>query len=59
MRGMGYGDAPVAGSGVLNIPALRMLKANGWWNDYWKSQREQWAQRAQGLARMHNLRDPS
>jgi hypothetical protein len=44
---------------VPNILALRMLKANGWWDDYWKSQREQWAQRAQGFATKHNLRDPS
>jgi hypothetical protein len=35
---------------VPNILALRMLKANGWWDEYWKSQREQWAQRAKGFA---------
>ncbi len=35
---------------VPNILSLRMLKANGWWDEYWKSQRKQWAQRAQGFA---------
>ena len=35
---------------VPNILALRMLKANGWWDEYWKSQREQWAKRAKGFA---------
>jgi len=44
---------------VPNILALRMLKANGWWDDYWKSQREQWAQRAQGFATKRNPPDSS
>jgi hypothetical protein len=33
-----------------NVPfvlALRLLKANGWWNEYWSEQREKWSQRAQ------------
>ncbi len=39
---------------VKNILALRMLKANGWWDEYWKFQRKQWAQRAQGFAAQRN-----
>jgi hypothetical protein len=35
---------------VPNILALRMLKANDWWDEYWKCQREQWAERARGFA---------
>ncbi len=31
---------------VDDILALRMLKANGWWDAYWQHQREQWRQRA-------------
>ena len=34
---------------VPNILALRMLKANDWWDEYWKCQREQWAERAKGF----------
>jgi hypothetical protein len=43
---------------VPNILALRMLKANGWWDEYWKSQREQWAQRAQRFAADRNPPEP-
>lgn len=32
---------------VDDILALRMLKANGWWNDYWRSYRDKWRKRAQ------------
>lgn len=32
---------------IPNILALRMLKANGWWEDYWDEQREDWRKRAQ------------
>ncbi len=35
---------------VQNILALRMLKANDWWDEYWLSQRKQWAQRARRFA---------
>jgi hypothetical protein len=43
---------------VPNILALRMLKANGWWDEYWKSQREKWAERAQEFAAKRNVPDP-
>lgn len=43
---------------VPNILSLRMLKANGWWDEYWKSQRKQWAQRAQGFAAKRILPNP-
>jgi hypothetical protein len=32
--------------GVDNVLALRMLKANGWWDEYWSRQRELWRRRA-------------
>jgi hypothetical protein len=32
---------------VSNILALRMLKANRWWNEYWNLQRQLWQTRAQ------------
>lgn len=31
---------------VDDILALRMLKANGWWAEYWASQRTRWRERA-------------
>ena len=31
---------------VPNVLALRMLKANGWWDDYWTEQRQEWRRRA-------------
>jgi len=31
---------------VKNILALRMIKANGWWNEYWDLQRERWRLKA-------------
>jgi hypothetical protein len=34
---------------VDDILALRMLKANGWWDEYWESQRAAWRQCARGL----------
>ena len=43
---------------VQNILALRMLKANGWWDEYWKSQRKQWAQRAQRFAAKRDQPEP-
>ncbi len=39
---------------VPNILALRMLKANGWWDEYWKLQREKWADQAKQLAAKRN-----
>ncbi len=27
-------------------PALRMVKLNGWWDEYWNYQRHLWHQRA-------------
>lgn len=39
---------------VPNILALRMLKANAWWDEYWKQQRESWKENAKLLAKkMH------
>jgi hypothetical protein len=35
--------------GVDDILALRMLKANGWWDEYWLKQRQQWRKRADEL----------
>lgn len=35
---------------VDDILALRMLKANGWWDEYWKTRREAWTKRAQTFA---------
>ena len=35
---------------VDDILALRMLKANGWWNEYWQSQRDIWRRRAAEFA---------
>lgn len=37
---------------VDHILALRMLKANGWWAEYWAWQRKRWRERAQ------RFRDP-
>ncbi len=34
---------------VPNILALRMIKANGWWAEYWQQQRQQWRERADDL----------
>jgi len=36
---------------VDDILALRMLKANGWWDEYWAVQRAAWRKRAGGFAR--------
>lgn len=33
--------------GVDNVLALRMLKANGWWEEYWARQRANWRQDAE------------
>lgn len=35
---------------VDDILALRMLKANGWWDEYWKKQRQAWRTRAANFA---------
>ena len=40
---------------VRNILALRMLKVNRWWDEYWELQRQQWRTRAQ---RLRNQRLP-
>jgi hypothetical protein len=34
---------------VKNILALRMVKANGWWDEYWADQRHHWGERAHEL----------
>ena len=36
--------------GVDDILALRMLKANGWWEEYWTEQRQRWRRRAATFA---------
>ncbi len=41
---------------VDDILALRMLKANGWWEDYWSTYREKWRMRAQGFAQTQQKR---
>ncbi|MCP4591274.1 MAG: hypothetical protein GY842_11040 [bacterium] len=38
---------------VDDILALRMLKANGWWDEYWNTQRRAWRKRAEGFAHAH------
>ena len=39
---------------VPNILALRMLKANDWWDQYWSQQRQSWKEHARKLAqKMH------
>jgi hypothetical protein len=35
---------------VANILALRMLKANDWWDEYWAVQRQKWRERAKQFA---------
>ncbi len=35
---------------VDDILALRMLKANGWWDEYWTDQRDKWRLRARTFA---------
>jgi hypothetical protein len=35
---------------VDNILALRMLKANGWWQEYWAQRRDAWSTRAREFA---------
>ncbi|MDP6208878.1 MAG: hypothetical protein QGG01_11245 [Roseibacillus sp.] len=35
---------------VDDILSLRMLKANGWWQEYWCAQCEKWKRRAEGFA---------
>jgi hypothetical protein len=41
---------------VDDILALRMLKANGWWDEYWQYRRDQWRHRAARMAHEHQLR---
>jgi hypothetical protein len=43
---------------VPNILALRMLKANGWWDEYWKLERKLWAERARTFAARRNRPEP-
>ena len=35
--------------GVDDVLALRMLRANGWWDTYWAEQRQEWRRRAEVL----------
>jgi hypothetical protein len=34
---------------VPGVLALRMLKANGWWDEYWSQQRKAWRERARSF----------
>jgi hypothetical protein len=36
---------------VDDILALRMLKANGWWEEYWETRKSKWRERAESLAK--------
>jgi hypothetical protein len=38
---------------VDDILALRMLKANGWWEEYWTRQRQRWREHAGSLTTHH------
>jgi len=40
---------------VGDILALRMLKANGWWREYWDERRSNWRKRAQTFAEPQRL----
>jgi hypothetical protein len=42
---------------VPGVLALRMLKSNGWWDEYWAEQRKQWRVRAQSFRRAEQRRD--
>ena len=37
---------------VPGVLALRMLRANGWWDEYWSEQRRSWRERAQTFRRI-------
>jgi hypothetical protein len=37
---------------VPGVLALRTLKANGWWDEYWSKQRRTWRQRAESYRRV-------
>jgi hypothetical protein len=41
---------------VDDILALRMLKANGWWDEYWRTQRDAWRQSANDFRRKRSDR---
>lgn len=41
---------------VDDILALRMLKANGWWEEYWETCRTEWRQRAHGFVQVRDRR---
>jgi len=38
---------------IDDILALRMLKANGWWNEYWKTRKDPWKEHAQSFSQRH------
>ena len=38
---------------VGDILALHMLRANGWWEEYWDSRRAEWRREAKGFAQRH------
>ena len=41
---------------VDDILALRMLKANGWWDEYWQTQRDAWRERAKDFSKKRHDR---
>ena len=42
---------------VDDVLALRMLKANGWWDEYWRTQRSAWKSRAHSPPRHYDAND--
>ena len=43
---------------VPRVLALRMLRANGWWDEYWSEQRTAWRKRAQSFCLRDDHRAP-
>jgi hypothetical protein len=41
---------------VPGVLALRTLKANGWWDEYWSQQRQAWRERARSFRRTEEHR---
>jgi hypothetical protein len=42
---------------VPGVLALRILKSNGWWDEYWAEQRKAWRERAQSFHSTKQHRD--
>lgn len=41
---------PYARDFIDDLLALRMVKANGWWDEYWETRRRAWRKRAEDFA---------